>query len=76
MVKVKNVLINTPFHWRTEADGSHVLTCTAAVDIDYMHNGVQCVAKVRFFGEPSDGHGFRCDGLSVPSLIGALLGRC
>lgn len=69
MVKVKKVLNYSPFLWRTEKDGSHILKRTATLCFDIHHNGLDCTVTVRFCGESTDGQGFRCDGLSVPKIF-------
>lgn len=68
-VKVKKIIQMSPFLWRTEKDGSHVLKRTATLCLDICHGGIDMTAKVRFCGESTDGRGFRCDGLSVPRLF-------
>lgn len=68
-VKVKKVIQMSPFLWRTEKDGSHVLKRTATLCLDICHGDIDMTAKVRFCGESTDGRGFRCDGLSVPRLF-------
>lgn len=68
-VKVKKVIQMSPFLWRTEKDGSHVLKRTATLCLDIRHGGIDMTANVRFCGESTDGRGFRCDGLSVPRLL-------
>ena len=59
----------SPFIWRTEKDGSHVLKRTATLCLDICRGCINMTAKVRFCGESTDGRGFRCDGLSVPRLF-------
>ena len=68
-VKVKNVIQMSPFLWRTEKDGSHVLKRTATLRLDIRHGGIDMTANVRFCGDATDRHGFRCDGLSVPKIF-------
>lgn len=69
MVKVDKVIINAPFFWRTDNDGSHILRHMASMSLQYCHRGLDCVARIRFFGESTDGIGFRCDGLTVPPFF-------
>ena len=68
-VKVKKVIQMSPFLWRTEKDGSHILKRTATMCIDFRHKELDCTVRVRFCGESTDGQGFRCDGLSVPKIF-------
>lgn len=68
-VKVKKVIQMSPFLWRTEKDGSHVLKRTTTMTLDISHDDIDCTVVVRFCGESTDGRGFRCDGLSVPRLF-------
>ena len=68
-VKVKKVIQMSPFLWRTEKDGSHVLKRTATLCLDIRHGGIDMTAKELFCGDATDGHGFRCDGLSVPKIF-------
>lgn len=68
-VKVRKVLNISPFLWRTENDGSHVLKRTATLCFEMGKDGFVSTAKIRFCGESTDGAGFRCDGLSVPRLL-------
>lgn len=39
-VKVKKVIQMSPFLWRTEKDGSHVLKRTATLCLDICHGGL------------------------------------
>ena len=68
-VKVRKVLNISPFLWRTENDGSHVLKRTATLCFEMGKDGFVSTAKIRFCGDATDGQGFRCDGLSVPRLL-------
>ena len=68
-VKVRKVLNVSPFLWRTEKDGSHVLKRTATLCFEMGKDGFVSTAKIRFCGDATDGRGFRCDGLSVPYLL-------
>lgn len=68
-VKVRKVLNVSPFLWRTEKDGSHVLKRTATLCFELGKDGFVSTAKIRFCGESTDCQGFRCDGLSVPRLL-------
>ena len=63
---VNNVVQVSPFLWRTAEDNSHVLKCTATLTYEFTRFGVINTARVIFYGEAVTGHGFRCDGLSVP----------
>ena len=68
-VKVTKVISVGSFLWRTESDGTHVLKRASTLCFEFSHNGIDGVAKVRFYGEATDGNGFRCDGLSVPRIF-------
>ena len=68
-VKVRKVLNVSPFLWRTEKDGSHVLKRTATLCFEIEKDGFVSTAKIRFCGDATDSQGFRCDGLSVPRLL-------
>ena len=69
-VTVSKVLFgSSPFLWREDEDGTHVLKRTATLYIDYTKDGESFSGKVRFCGEATDGRGFRCDGLSVPKIF-------
>lgn len=61
-VTVSKVLFgSSPFLWREDEDGTHVLKRTATLYIDYTKDGESFSGKVRFCGEATDGRGFRCD---------------
>lgn len=68
-VKVKKVIQMSPFLWRTESDGTHVLKRASTLCFEFTHKDFDCMANVRFYGEATDGRGFRCDGLSVPKIF-------